>query len=152
MKYQAILGGLVLTLAVAGSAPLVQAGKNCEDLLDNNAYRCEITFEGNPGESFEDCLIFDSEGLTLGDFDLFVVGLDEVLGCSCEGKGKKFDNSKQFVCVGGPEGDNVSVGDDVSFSGKVKAKGKKIKNGQVVFEDGGSYTYKCELDPTCELK
>src|SRR5262249_19035155 len=58
MTYRMIISGLVLTLAVAGSAPLVQAKKNCEDLLDNNAYRCEITTQ--EGDVFHDCFVFNS--------------------------------------------------------------------------------------------
>jgi hypothetical protein len=152
MKYFRMIGGLALTLAVAGNAQPVQA--NCEDRLDNNAYRCQITFEGDPGDSFEDCLIFNSEDPFFGDFDLFVEGLGTTLGCSCEATKKKFDGSNTFLCVNALL-DNVSIDDGsaaVAFEGKVTKKGKKIKKGQVVFNDGASYIFTCELDPTCELK
>jgi hypothetical protein len=53
MKYLNILGGLVLTLAV-GRVPMAQAGTNCEDLLDNNAYFCQVTPEIGSDFTFGD--------------------------------------------------------------------------------------------------
>ena len=159
MSYRTMISGLVLTLAVAGSAPLVQAKKNCEDLLDNNAYRCEITTQ--EGDVFHDCFVFNTADPVVGDFDLVVEGLqEEPLGCSCETKkANKFKQTKTFLCVTArPEEDNVSLEDNVSvqdsiaFEGKVSGKGKKIKKGQIVGNNGFSYIYTCELDPTCELK
>ena len=158
MTYRMIISGLVLTLAVAGSAPLVQAKKNCEDLLDNNAYRCEITTQ--EGDVFHDCFVFNSADPVVGDFDLVVEGLqEEPLGCSCETKkAKKFKQTKSFACVTARTDDNVSLDDNVSvqdsivFEGKVSGKGKKIKKGQIVQDNGFSYIYTCELDPTCELE
>ena len=146
MKYVYLIGGLALTLAVAGRAQTVQA--NCEDRLDNNVYRCEITFSEFPEMPFEDCLRFNSEDPELGDFDLHVDGLGATLGCSCETKNKKkFKKSNRFLCVGA-DNENVSESNGaVTFGGKATSKGKKIKKGQIVFEDGASYIYNCELDP-----
>lgn len=154
MKYLSILGGLVLTLAVVGRVPMAQAAANCEDLLDNNAYRCEVTRQD--GSSFEDCFVFNSDSPVVGDFDLTVEGLGQTLGCSCETKkADKFKQTKTFLCVTAREDDNVSVADNVSvpdsiaFEGKVAGKGTKIKKGQVVENDGFSYIFTCELDPSC---
>jgi hypothetical protein len=160
MKYRAIIGGLVLILAVAGRAPLMQAAENCQDLLDNNAYHCQVTRQD--GSSFEDCFVFNSASPVLGDFDLTVEGLGQTLGCSCETKkADKFKQTKTFLCVTAREdenvsvadtvsdGDNVSVPDSIAFEGKVSGKGTKIKKGQVVENDGFSYIFTCELDPSC---
>ena len=155
MRYLSILGGLVLTLAVAGGVPVAQAAANCEDLLDNNAYGCEITTQ--EGDVFHDCFIFNTEDPVVGDFDLFVEGLqEEPLGCSCETKkANKFKQTKSFACVTARSEDtvsledNVSVQDSIVFEGKVTGKGKKIKKGQIVQDDGFSYIFTCELDPTC---
>ena len=148
MKYRIIIGGLVLSLAVAGRVPVGQTAQNCEDLLDNNSYLCHFTTQ--EGDSFDDCMFFNSADPELGDFDAFVPGLPP-MGCSCETKNaKKFKQTKRFLCVTALEPDeNVSTPDSISFEGKVTSKGKKIKKGQVVDETGFSYIYTCERDPTC---
>src|SRR5262245_61964610 len=98
MKCFSLMSGLVVTLAVAGRAPMAQA--NCEDRLDNNTYHCELTFEGEPDAPFEECLHFNSEDPQVGDFEVGVDGLETTLGCSCEATKKKFDGSNTFLCVG----------------------------------------------------
>jgi len=149
MKYRTMIGGLVLTLALAGTVPVGQAGQNCEDLLDNNAYLCQFTDQ--QGNTLQECMRFNSAGPELGDFDLSVAEL--TLGCSCETKkAKKFKQSKSFLCVTAFEGDdNVSTPDSVTFAGKVTSKGTRIKKGQVVIETGFSFIYTCELEPLCGL-
>ena len=146
MKYLAMIGGLALTLAVAGRAQVVQA--NCEERLDNNAYLCQFTSQ--EGDSFEFCMVFNSETPEVGDFEMFVDGLGP-LGCSCATKNKKkFKQSNNFLCVGAA--DNVSAPDAAAvFGGKATSKGKKIKKGQAVFGDGFSYVYTCKLEPLCGL-
>ena len=149
MKYLAMFGGLMLTLAVAGRAQVVQA--DCEERLDNNAYLCEIIFSEFPDDPFEECLVFNSDTPVLGDFDLFVQGLGANLGCSCETKNKKkFKKSNSFLCVAAADNENSSMSNAaVVFGGKATSKGKKIKKGQIVFDDGSSYIYTCKLEPTC---
>ena len=148
MKYLGIIGGLALTLAVAGNVQIAWA--DCEERLDNNMYRCEVTSQFAPDMPFEICARFNSDTPVLGDFDLEIEG-ETTLGCSCETKNKKkFKQSNKFLCVG-PDDDNVSESDGaVAVGGKATSKGKKIKKGQIVFEDGESAIYTCKLDPTCE--
>src|SRR5215470_10479794 len=120
MKYVYLIGGLALTLAVAGRAQTVQA--NCEERLDNNTYSCDIIGEG--GEIIvQECLHFTSPGV-IGDFDLEVEGLGAELGCSCETKNKKkFKQSNRFLCVGA-DNENVSESEGaVVFGGKATSKG-----------------------------
>ena len=150
MRYLSILGGLVLTLAVVGRVSMAQAGANCEDLLDNNAYFCQVTPEIGSDFTFGDCFLFNTASPVLGDFDLTVAGLGETLGCSCETKkATKFKQTKSFLCVTARQDDNVSAEDAVAVEGKVAGKGQKIKKGQMVFEDGQSYIFNCELNSSC---
>jgi hypothetical protein len=129
---------------------MMQAAENCEDLLDNNAYFCQVTPQIGSDFTFGDCFLFNSASPVLGDFDLTVAGLGETLGCSCETKKvTKFKQTKRFLCVTAEQDDNVSAVDAVAFEGKVTGNGKKIKKGQVVFEDGHSFIFNCELDPSC---
>jgi hypothetical protein len=146
MRYQAILSGLVLTLAVAGRAPMVQAAADCADLLDNNSYLCQLT--GQDGVSFPLCVHFNTESPVIGDFDVEFQEMP-ALGCSCETKNaEKFKQSKSFLCA-------AAVADDGSFAvaieGKVKTNGKRIEKGQIVFDDGFSAIFSCKLEPACGL-
>jgi hypothetical protein len=141
MKYSLTVS-LALALAVMAGAQTAQA--NCEELLDNNHYRCQV--QSDQGDAFEDCFIFSSPGNVSSQFDLFPVVLDKTLGCGCKAKGNdKFHEADAFLCVGPDE----EEGQQVVFEGAVTGKGEKIKKGQTIVSNGDSFTFECELDPSC---
>ena len=70
---------------------------------------------------------------------------------SCETKrANNFKKSNTFLCVSADNSD-ISEVDAVAMKGNVTKKGKNIKKGQVVLEDGFSYIYTCKLVAFCAL-
>ena len=114
------------------------AGPNCEEILNNNGYVCQLKASFGDEEDPEAFFQFNSNG----DFTLFVDGLGFPLTCSCKTKGSfknpKFDASKDFHCVGGGEGFALSL------AGKVSGSGKKIKKGEIANSDGDTLVFECE--------
>ena len=105
--------------------------------------------KNDSGETFPECLRFNSTAPTTGNFDLVVDGLSSnALGCSCKATGSfkkpKFDASKEWVCVTadrvGPNG--------YTWWGKVASSGKIIKV-SAAGSDGQSYVFNCVIDPAC---
>jgi hypothetical protein len=74
------------------------AKENCQDLLENNLYRCNMTIE--TGVQYEFCLQAVSPGVESEKFDVVIFG-SESLGCTCKAKGKvdkpTFDTSKAHL-------------------------------------------------------
>ena len=56
--------------------------QNCQELLDNRAYRCEVKADFGP--TFTDCFQFISPGQQSLDFDLAIAGLGQTLSCACK--------------------------------------------------------------------
>ena len=134
--------------------------KNCQDLLDNNVYRCQVKSDFDT--AFEDCFRFTSPGVQSQDFDLFTDGLGEVLGCECKAKGSfknpRFNKSNDFHCVNAREQAEGEAFLNIAFEGQVSAewdrgkkRGKRINNGQAVNEFGDSFVFQCKLDPACSV-
>ena len=136
---------MVFALTTASGVRLAQA-ENCEEVLDNNVYRCQV--KSDFGTAFEDCFSFISPGDRSDKFDLFVDGLGQVLGCSCRASGSfnspAFDASKEFQCV-----TNGVDGFGIAFNGR--ADRTQLKKGQVVNEFGDSFLFECKRDPTCAI-
>lgn len=137
-----VLGLMLITFTGTGNAQ-----KNCEDLLGDTVYSCEA--KNDTGETFPECLRFNSTAPTTGNFDLVVDGLgSNALGCSCKATGSfkkpKFDASKEWVCVTadrvGPNG--------YTWWGKVASSGNIIKV-SAAGSDGQSYVFNCVIDPAC---
>jgi hypothetical protein len=128
---------LLLTVGVGSSR-----AKNCQDLLDNNLYRCQFNSESSgPGEG---CVQAVSPGSVSSKFDLVFGGVT-FNGCSCKAKGSvdkpQFNASKEFVCINPFSNEAVT--------GTVSSNGKKIKAGFDALSTGDSAVLECELDPTC---
>jgi hypothetical protein len=160
-----VTGVFILTafFAFVGFNNLAVAG-NCEDLLDNNAYRCffkgadEVYGDVN-GYEFETCVQFVSPGMYSQHFDAYLYPAAEYfesmpmevvpMACECKAGGSfrnpKFHASNWFHCVSVCE----EVGYGFSVEGKVIKRGNKIIKGQMVDESGYSYVFKCVLDPEC---
>src|SRR5882724_7211625 len=101
MKTSLFIGGAFLTFALTAATGLRLAqAENCQDVLDNNVYRCQVKSDFDT--PFEDCFRFTSPGVQSDKFDLFVDGLGIVQGCSCKAGGSfntpDFDASKEFQC------------------------------------------------------
>jgi|SRR5262245_8907110 len=147
MKKSLFVGSVFLAFALttASGLPLAHA-ENCQDVLDNNVYSCQV--KADFGNEFSDCFRFFSPGTQSDKFDLFVEGLGQVQGCSCKASGSfgtpDFNASKEFECVTSGSG-----GYGIQFSGK--ADGTRLKKGQVSDEFGNSYIFECKLDPNCSL-
>ncbi len=141
----AISAVALLTSLVTMTASATFAATPCDDLLDNNVYRCHIKADFLP-DPFDDCFRFTSPGVQSEDFDLFVDGLGIVQGCDCSATGSfskpKFGAAKEFHCVATATG-----GYGIAFRGT--ASGTKIKDGRIIDEFGASYVYECERDPEC---
>lgn len=129
--------GMLLT--VTGSS--LANAPSCTFLLEDNHYLCEVKSES--GAKAEECLRLSSTGIVSSKFDVFVVGIGEVLGCSCKAQGSfdtaQFNTSKEFFCT------NDS---SIALEGKVTRKGK-IKGGQIVYGNGQSFVYRCKVVPSC---
>jgi hypothetical protein len=141
---------LVLLLAAATDARLAYA-ENCQDLLANNRYRCQVKTE--LGAEFAACVQFTSPGSLSSKFDMTTDGgpnFGTTLECECKAKGS-FANpqfnaaNKRFLCG------NQQYGD--AAAGTVGGHGQKITNGQYFFNDPTdlSYIFQCTLDPACQI-
>jgi hypothetical protein len=112
----AVLGMALITFADIGHAT------NCEDLLANNVYRCEV--RSDAGFLNDDCLRFNSTTpIESSNFDLSIDLLGDTLECSCKTTGSfkspTFDSSKEWVCTTPDTG--------YVWGGKVAGKGKITK-------------------------
>lgn len=149
-----LLLALTATMAFAGpytsdqsrsAADKTPSAKNCQTTLGNNSYACNV--KSSFGTSFTDCYEFTSPGVTSANFDMFPVGLDATLGCSCDPTGgsqnPKFNASPNaFNCTG------VSGEEAFDFAGK--ATSTKIK-GIIAGENGDSFVFSCTKQATaCE--
>jgi hypothetical protein len=122
-----------------------QAAADCQVLLGNNLYRCQVKSE--LGATNELCLRAISPGSASTKFDLqFNSFLGTSLGCICKAtktfKAPSFNTSTEFVCG------NPQFGD--AATGKVGGKGKKIVGGNYFFNGTpNANVFECERDPTC---
>lgn len=137
------LCALLLIPAVGPS--LARAATNCQDLLANNSYRCQVNDEIHG--QFETCFQFVSPGVAGTKFDLVDDETGDTLECECKATGSvknpKFNASKAFLCGHAGSGDAVE--------GKVSGNGKNIAKGQFFFNDDPdeSWVFECVLDPAC---
>ena len=128
------------------------AQSSCEDLLGDTVYSYEVKSEIGDGETFTDCLRFNSTApTTSSNFDLVVDGLgSRAFGCSCTATGSfkkpKFDASKEWVCVTTDQVDFSGSG--YTWWGKVTAAHKIIKVNAAA-SDGATYVFNCVIDPAC---
>jgi hypothetical protein len=133
-----VLAVLLLSLSIGSSE-----AQTCQDILDNNRYRCQFSEEG--AAPFGGCFQFNSSSPTLSD--KFDVQFGVTHGCTCKAKGgvakPDFNASKEFLCVS-----HGALGSQ-GLEGKVSGNGKKIKNGFLSNNGGNSFVFECELDPTC---
>ncbi len=140
-----MIGACSLLFTTALTPSLARAAANCQDLLENNLYRCRVNGEG--GGLFEDCFQFTSPGVVGSKFDLTIAGLEGTFECECKATGSvsnpKFNASTAFLCGGADFGD--------AFEGKVSGNSKKITKGQVFLNDDPdtAFVFECVLDPTC---
>jgi len=111
----------------------VLARANCVSKVFNQAYNCDIYYDGSNATY---CIEFGEFGLSVyfDDADYFN---REYLGCSCNDSGSatspKMDSSSdEFTCTG----DSLPS----TFVGKVS--GKKL-SGQSYYENGDSAIYSC---------
>ena len=146
MRKPLIAAAALLALQLgAAQVPRLAHAESCQDSFGNNAYRCRFKSEG---DAVEICVQAISPG-TGGKFDLAVgEGIATVLQCMCEATGgfdkPKFDGAKErFLCG------NSEFGD--AARGKIEGKGRKITEGQYLFNDDldSSLVFECQLDPTC---
>lgn len=149
MKQFLAIAALTFTLVALAAVPRAQA-QNCQDLLANNRYRCQIKTE--LGAQFEACFQFQSPGSLSGKFDMSVDGgpdLFTTLECECKAKSDfndpKFNQSTEFLCG------NEQYGD--AAEGKAGGHGKKITNGQFLYNvtPNLAYVFQCALDATCGI-
>jgi hypothetical protein len=151
MRKPAFTVGMLLALWLSFSVNSTRAqwAKNCQDLLDNNVYRCQV--KSDFGTAFEDCFRFTSPGLQSQDFDLFIDLLGEILGCECKAEGSlenpQFNESREFHCVNAL----FSAFLNIAFEGEVAEHGETLKNGQAVNEFGDSFVFRCVQDPECSV-
>jgi len=149
MKQFLALAALTFALVTIAAVPMAQA-QNCQDLLANNRYRCQVKTE--LGAQFEACFQFVSPGSLSTKFDLSVSGGSyflTTLECECKAKGSfnhpKFNQSTEFLCG------NEQYGD--AAEGKAGGQGKKISNGQYFYNatSDRSDVFQCTLDATCAI-
>jgi len=129
-------------IGLALLAPRAEAGTPCDELLADQAYRCQVRTAPDALPS-ERCLWFavGSRGIAV-----------DRLSCSCTPRGKitkvAFDASAEFACAG-----SVIIGGedpyvvDTTMSGVATRSG--IKRGFSLREDGLVEAFECVLDPTC---
>jgi len=147
MKQFLATAALTFTLVAIAAVPMAQA-LNCQDLLANNRYRCQIKTE--LGSQFEACFQFISPGGLSSKFDMSVDGgpaFFTTLECECKAKSDfnnpKFNQSTEFLCG------NQQYGD--AAEGKAGGHGRKITNGQFFYNStpDRSDVFQCTLDATC---
>jgi hypothetical protein len=126
------------------NAQLTKPKPTCATILGNRSYDCNI--QASFGNGFTDCYNFISPGVTSAQFDLFPTELGATLGCSCNPSGSlkkpKFNQSKQFACVGD------AAGTQYTFEGKVSGNGKKITGGRDASSTGNTYILTCLVRDT----
>ncbi|MBI3800396.1 MAG: hypothetical protein HY268_25900 [Deltaproteobacteria bacterium] len=148
MKQFLAVAALTFALVAIAAVPKAQA-QNCQDLLANNRYRCQVKTE--LGSQFEACLQFSSPGSLSSKFDMITEGpeFQTTLECECKAKSDfnnpKFNQSIEFLCG------NEQYGD--AAEGKAGGHGKRITNGQYFFNSTPdlSYIFQCTLDATCQI-
>ena len=101
--------------------------QNCQELLDNRAYRCEVKADFGP--TFTDCFQFISPGQQSLDFDLAIAGLGQTLSCACKAGGSfrrpQFAAARDFHCV-----TPAFTSFGIAFEGQVKepeVRGPKVR-------------------------
>lgn len=133
----ALIIGVALAVTSLGEAG---ARPNCQDILNNNTYRCEgKTSSGAEGTL---CLRFVSPGVFSSNFDL---DFGEVkLGCSCKPQGSfkrpKFNESRSWYCVGTGEEAFLFEGFASPFA-LHRVRGADSR--------GSTAIYNCKRDPDC---
>jgi hypothetical protein len=131
--------------ALVGSSRTAFA--NCQDLIDGKTYSCQ--FKDESGGETHSCATAAATS-DEGKFELEITG--PVVGntslCSCLASKNlahpKFNKSDEFLCG------NQQYGD--ASQGKVSAKGKKIVDGQYLYNtDPAPYSlvFECSVDPSC---
>jgi hypothetical protein len=147
MKQFFAFAALTCALITLAAVPVARA-QNCQDLLANNRYRCQVKTE--LGSQFAACFQFKSPGNLSSKFDMSVDGgpdFGTTLECECKAKSDfgdpKFNQSTEFLCG------NQTFGD--AAEGKAGGHGRKITNGQYFFNSTPdlSYVFQCTLDATC---
>jgi hypothetical protein len=132
----------VLGLASVTFAGIGNAAGNCEDLLGDNIYRCEVKDESGTLRD-QDCFRFNSAPTISQDFDLNV-DLGGAFGCSCRFTGSfntpTADASKEWICI-----NPTSV---LTFGGKVAGK-EKISKVFGLNQGGDTFIFNCVVDPAC---
>src|SRR5262245_17640562 len=149
MKQFLAVAALSCAFVAIAAVPTAQA-QNCQDLLANNRYRCQIKTE--LGSQFEGCVQFQSPGSLSSKFDMITSGSSvfaTTLECECKAKSDfndpKFNQATEFLCG------NLEFGD--AAEGKAGGHGRRITNGQYFFNDPTtdvSYVFQCTLDATCQ--
>jgi len=149
-RISSVLSALVLlltaTMAFAGPYSSDQSGApadatpgaaNCQNTLGNNSYNCNV--KSSFGAPFTDCYEFTSPGATSIHFDMFPVGLNATLGCSCDPTGgfqkPKFNGSPNSFSCDGTDGSEF-----FDFTGKVTSKNIK---GHISADSGDSFVFSC---------
>jgi hypothetical protein len=140
-----------LTVFLLISAMHTASAKTCQDLLDNNTYRCQLKPPPGTFEPFEVCFTFIAEAPgTQLNFVLHLIAGGEVfpLVCACKAGGSfqnpAFGTSKEFLCAS-------SLHEGFTNLAVEGVAGKDKISGQIVEETTGfPYVYQCVLDPTCE--
>ena len=150
MKQFLAVAAVTFAFGAITAVPMAQA-QNCQDLLANNSYRCQVKTE--LGSEFEACFQFESPGSLSGKFDLTVEAGPEfrtTLECECKARGDfnnpQFNQSTKFLCG------NEQYGD--AAEGKVGGQGKKITKGQFLYNvtPNLAYVFQCTLDATCQIR
>ncbi len=143
--------GLLAVLAVAlslmagtASASAVDGvDDTCTRFLNNNIYSCWVACDNY--SFYEDCLSFTTT--SEGHFNVASAEVGETLACSCDNRvsdGTEFNESHSFLCVfssGGIAFDGT-VNRSINFDGNLFETTEGVRN----------CTYKCRLDPTCQLR
>jgi hypothetical protein len=149
MKQFLAVAALTFALVAIMAVPMAQA-QNCQDLLANNRYRCQVKTE--LGFQFEACFQFKSPGILSNKFDMSVDGgpaFFTTLECECKAKSDfnnpKFNQSTEFLCG------NEQYGD--AAEGKAGGHGRKITKGQFFYNStpDRSDVFQCTLDATCQI-
>jgi len=142
---------LLPVLAVAADAE--RGARNCQRLLDNHVYRCQV--KASFGGKFTDCLRFTSPGAQSTKFDLSADRLPgQVLGCACRAGGSfarpQFNASNDYSCVTSGNGTGDELG--IAFQGTVdELTSLTITQGRADNEFGDTFVFLCIFDPVCGI-
>lgn len=125
--------------------PSLEAKANCQDLLDNDTYRCRV--KADDDDRFTDCFRFASPGTQSENFDLFPDLFGSVMACDCKATGTfaspNFGAANSFNCVS-----TSAAPFGLTFEGAVRRAGRVIL-GQAVNETGISFIFRCARAPSC---